>query len=120
MARLYRGMLHHPSTYSDPMDFNPDGFLPGEGLTNLAQYISAGLHLADASVWTCAAMSLAVFEISKVVENRVEITLEVDPVYGSGVRFDKLKAESWPKCSRKFGLSIYNCSHFVVSAALNF
>ena len=41
-----------------------------------------GLHLADASVWISAAMSLAVFDISKVVENGVEITPEVDPSSG--------------------------------------
>lgn len=42
-----------------------------------------GMHLADASVWLSAAMSLATFDISKVVENGVEITPEVDPSSGT-------------------------------------
>jgi hypothetical protein len=45
-----------------------------------------GLHLADASVWISAAMSLAVFEISKVVENGVDITPELDPM-SSTIRY---------------------------------
>ncbi|KAI6021240.1 hypothetical protein EDC04DRAFT_2733159 [Pisolithus marmoratus] len=89
-------MLHDPSMYPDPVEFNPNRFLPGGSnpvptdpcnicfgfgrrIMNLAHYIPTGVHLADASVWICAAMSLAVFEISKAVENGVEITLEVDP-----------------------------------------
>ncbi|KAI6109264.1 cytochrome P450 [Pisolithus croceorrhizus] len=87
------GMLHDPSTYSDPMEFNPDRFPPGEGKLlptdpynmcfGFGRRICPGMHLADASVWICVAMSLAVFEISKVVENGVEITPEVDPLSGT-------------------------------------
>jgi hypothetical protein len=43
----------------------------------------SGLHLADASAWLSTAMSLAVFDISKIVENGVEITPEVDPTSGT-------------------------------------
>jgi hypothetical protein len=42
-----------------------------------------GLHLADASIWISTVMSLAVFDISKVVENGVEITPDVDPLPGT-------------------------------------
>ncbi|KAI6098628.1 cytochrome P450 [Pisolithus croceorrhizus] len=95
------GMLHDPSTYSDPIEFNPDRFLPGEGKLpptdpynmcfGFGRRICPGqyclgaicMHLADASVWICVAMSLAVFEISKVVVNGVEITPEVDPLSGT-------------------------------------
>lgn len=42
-----------------------------------------GLHLADASIWISVAMSVAVFEVSKVVENGVEITPEIDPSTGT-------------------------------------
>jgi hypothetical protein len=42
-----------------------------------------GLHLADASIWISTAMSLAVFDISKVVEDGVEIIPQVDTIPGS-------------------------------------
>lgn len=42
-----------------------------------------GMHLADASVWISVAMSLAVFNVSKIVENGVEITPEIDPSSGT-------------------------------------
>ncbi|KAI6142730.1 cytochrome P450 [Pisolithus tinctorius] len=92
-GRLYRGMLHDPSIYPDPMEFNPNRFLPGEGKPlqtdprnicfGFGRRICPGLHLADASVWLTVAMSLAVFDISKVVENGVEITPEVDHSSGT-------------------------------------
>lgn len=87
------GMLHDPSIYPNPMEFNPNRFLPGEGKPlqtdprnicfGFGRRVCPGLHLADASVWLTVAMSLAVFEISKVVENGVEITPEVDPSSGT-------------------------------------
>jgi hypothetical protein len=41
------------------------------------------MHLADASVWISIAMSVAAFDVSKVVENGVEITPEIDPTTGT-------------------------------------
>jgi hypothetical protein len=52
-------------------------------LSDVACFHFTGLHLADASVWLSAVMALAVFNISKVVENGVEITPEVDPSSGT-------------------------------------
>jgi hypothetical protein len=48
----------------------------------LIAFYYKGLHLADASIWISAAMSLAVFDISKAVENGVEITPEYDVTSG--------------------------------------
>ncbi|KAG1840899.1 cytochrome P450 [Suillus tomentosus] len=86
-------MLNDPQTYSNPSEFNPERFLAKDGKEpeadprracfGFGRRLCPGLHLADASIWICAAMSLAVFDVSKVVENGVEITPEIDPSSGS-------------------------------------
>lgn len=86
-------MLHNPRTYANPSQFNPERFLGNDGKDpepeprtvcfGFGRRICPGLHLADASVWISAVMSLAVFDISKAVENGVEITPEVDPSTGT-------------------------------------
>ncbi|KAH7916689.1 cytochrome P450 [Hygrophoropsis aurantiaca] len=86
-------MLHDPRTYANPMEFEPARFLASAGKEpeidprticfGFGRRICPGLHLADASVWISCAMSLAAFDISKVVENGVEITPEVDPTSGT-------------------------------------
>ncbi|KAG1753726.1 cytochrome P450 [Suillus paluster] len=80
-------MLNDPRTYANPSEFNPERFLAKDGKEPETDprtiCFGFGLHLADASVWISAAMSLAAFDISKVVENGVEITPEVDPSSGT-------------------------------------
>ncbi|KAF8843183.1 cytochrome P450 [Paxillus ammoniavirescens] len=86
-------MLHDPRTYANPNEFNPDRFLARDGKEpetdprticfGFGRRICPGMHLADASVWISIAMSVAVFDISKVVENGVEITPEIDPTTGT-------------------------------------
>ncbi|KAG1855197.1 cytochrome P450 [Suillus subalutaceus] len=77
-------MLNNPRTYANPEQFNPERFLakngkepemePRTACFGFGRRICPGLHLADASIWISTAMTLAVFDISKVVENGVEIT----------------------------------------------
>ncbi|KAG2366904.1 cytochrome P450 [Suillus spraguei] len=86
-------MLNDPQTYANPSQFNPERFLDNNGKDpeldprticfGFGRRVCPALHFADASVWISAAMSLAVFDISKVVENGVEITPEVDPTSGT-------------------------------------
>ncbi|KAG6901874.1 hypothetical protein C0995_006998 [Termitomyces sp. Mi166 len=95
-----RGLLHDPEVYPDPHKFNPERFIvtedkpgetdprnvcfgfgrricPGIVVPNKPQTsfadLTSGMHLADASVFISCAMSLAVFDISKSVENGVII-----------------------------------------------
>ncbi|KAG1889792.1 cytochrome P450 [Suillus fuscotomentosus] len=85
-------MLNDPQTYVNPSEFNHERFLAKDGeepetdprtlCFGFGRRLCPGLHLADASIWLTAAMSLAVFDVSKVVENGVEITPEIDPSSG--------------------------------------
>ncbi|KAG2070224.1 cytochrome P450 [Suillus decipiens] len=86
-------MLNDLQTYANSSQFNPERFLDNNGKDpeldprticfGFGRRFCPGLHLADASVWISAAMSLAVFDISKVIENGVLITPEVDPTSGT-------------------------------------
>ncbi|KAG1854090.1 P-loop containing nucleoside triphosphate hydrolase protein [Suillus tomentosus] len=85
-------MLDDPQTYANPSQFNHERFLAKDGKEpeteprtmcfGFGRRICPGLHLVDVSIWISTAMSLAVFDISKVVENGVEITPEVEPLPG--------------------------------------
>ncbi|KAG1779292.1 cytochrome P450 [Suillus placidus] len=85
-------MLNDPETYANPSEFSPERFLAKDGKEpetdprafcfGFGRRICPGVHLADASIWISAVMSLAVLDVSKVVENGVEITPEVDPSSG--------------------------------------
>jgi len=86
-------MLRDPRRYSEPDEFKTERFLAREGKEaeidprticfGFGRRICPGMYLADASVWISVAMSVAVFDVSKVVENGVEITPEVDPSSGT-------------------------------------
>ncbi|KAG0702323.1 hypothetical protein DFH29DRAFT_504672 [Suillus ampliporus] len=86
-------MLNDPRTYANPSQFNPERFLAKDGKEpetepstisfGFGRRICPGLYLADASIWISTVMSLAVFDISKAVENGVEITPELEPSSGT-------------------------------------
>ncbi|KAG6845597.1 hypothetical protein H0H87_006650 [Tephrocybe sp. NHM501043] len=82
MANVW-GLMHDPEVYADPHTFNPDRFIATEGKSaepdprglcfGFGRRICPGMLLADSSVFILCAMSLAVFDISKTVENSVVI-----------------------------------------------
>jgi cytochrome P450 len=86
-------MLRDERLYPNPSEFNPDRYIPTEGKEpqqdprmmcfGFGRRICPGLNLADASLWISCAMSLAVFDIKKAVENGVEITPVVDSTPGT-------------------------------------
>lgn len=77
-------MLHDREIYPDPFTFNPDRHIataerpaqrdPRTICFGFGRRICPGMHLAEASLFSSIAMTLAVFDISKAVENGVEIT----------------------------------------------
>ncbi|KAJ3547603.1 hypothetical protein NM688_g5386 [Phlebia brevispora] len=73
------GFLHDPEVYENPSEFEPSRFIPKEGKLaapdareycfGFGRRICPGVHLADSSIWISCALSLAVFHISKTVED---------------------------------------------------
>ncbi|OAX35253.1 cytochrome P450 [Rhizopogon vinicolor AM-OR11-026] len=107
-------MLNDPRTYSNPSEFNPERFLANDGkgpeieprtiCFGFGRRICPGLHLADASVWLSAAMSLAVFDVSKVVENGVEIKPEFDSTSGTISHPKPFKCSIKPRSAKALAL----------------
>ncbi|KAF8551039.1 cytochrome P450 [Imleria badia] len=80
-------ILHDERTYSDPFEFKPERFFgdnpeprPGKACFGFGRRKCPGYFLGHSSVWLMCAQSLAVFDISKCVENGVEITPEFNLV----------------------------------------
>ncbi|KAN0088019.1 Cytochrome P450 [Tylopilus felleus] len=80
-------ILHDERTYSDPLEFKPERFFgdnpephPGNACFGFGRRKCPGYFLGHSSVWLMCAQSLAVFDISKGVENGVEITPEFNLV----------------------------------------
>ncbi|KAG2032312.1 cytochrome P450 [Suillus americanus] len=107
-------MLNDPRTYANPSQFNPERFLAKDGKEpeteprticfGFGRRICPGLYLAEASIWISAAMSLAVFDISKVIENGVEITPEVEPLTGGISHPKPFKCSIKPRSATALGL----------------
>ncbi|KAL4252232.1 cytochrome P450 family protein [Abortiporus biennis] len=83
-------MLHDPDTYHDPMTFKPERFLgenperdPRDVFFGFGRRICPGRFLADSSIFLSCAMSLAVFDIRKVIKGGKEITPVVDYTTGT-------------------------------------
>lgn len=84
----YRGMMHDPALYHDPLAFKPERFLGVDGqetetdphifVFGFGRRVCPGRILADTTVWLSVAKSLAVFQISKPVENGVEVDLKAE------------------------------------------
>ncbi|KAG2066224.1 cytochrome P450 [Suillus decipiens] len=114
-------MLNDPQIYANPSQFNPERFLDNNGKDpepeprticfGFGRRICPGLRLADASVWISTVMSLAVFDISKVVENGVEITPEIDPSSGSISHPKPFKCSIKPRSAKAVALIEQNVNY---------
>lgn len=83
-------ILRNPDTYSEPLHFKPERYLgeqpemdPRCAVFGFGRRICPGLNLAEASIFAVSAMALAVFDISKAVEDGVEITPKVEYTTGT-------------------------------------
>lgn len=82
-------LAHDPKVYDDPFTFKPERFIatgtrpaepdPRQVCFGFGRRICPGLHLADVSVFISCVLSLAVFDITKCVENGIV----VEPVHDS-------------------------------------
>ncbi|KAG2108532.1 cytochrome P450 [Suillus discolor] len=98
-------MMNDPKRYANPSQFNPERFLGKEPETDPRTIcFGFGRRICPASVWLSAVMSLAVFDISKAVENGIEITPEVDPLSGTISHPKPFKCSIKPRSSRAVAL----------------
>ncbi|KAG8217948.1 cytochrome P450 [Butyriboletus roseoflavus] len=68
-------MLRDERTYTDPLEFKPERFL-GDNPEPHPFNVCFGFYFAQSTIWLLCAQSLAAFDISKRVENGVEVTPE--------------------------------------------
>ncbi|KAG6915648.1 hypothetical protein DXG01_010612 [Tephrocybe rancida] len=83
LANLWN-MLHDPEVYPEPFEFQPERHIattekpaqrdPRTVCFGYGRRICPGMHLAETSLFSVIASSLAVFDVKKAVENGVEIT----------------------------------------------
>lgn len=83
LANVWK-FLHDPKVYSNPFEFDPSRFLgpnpekdPREVCFGFGRRVCPGPVLAQASLYITAAMSLAVFDISKKVDGNGNV---IEPV----------------------------------------
>jgi len=138
-------MLHDPEFYPDPFIFDPERHIPGPGKVvqrdprkvcfGFGRRVCPGMYLAEASLFSCFAMSLAVFDIEKATENGVPITpahentsgiIRLVPSFTTFIFYDRLmmkipatpnrsNASSSPALTRRFlsSLSLFKINILV-------
>ncbi|KAF9238241.1 cytochrome P450 [Melanogaster broomeanus] len=112
-------ILHDERTYTNPLEFRPERFLgehpeahPEKACFGFGRRLAAdeltprcaGYFLAHSALWLTCAQVLAAFDISKCVENGVEITPQYTPVGGVLINQAPFKCSIRPRSSEAEGL----------------
>ncbi|KAF9228227.1 cytochrome P450 [Gyrodon lividus] len=99
-------ILRDERTYTNPLEFRPERFLgdkpephPGNACFGFGRRRCPGYFLAHSSVWLMCAQVLAAFDISKYVDNGVEITPEFNLVGETIVHQAPFKCSIKPRSS---------------------
>ena len=87
---MFRFILSNPETYPDPDVFNPERFLgeeqqpnPREACFGWGKRSCPGAHLAESTIFICVTMALATLDVSRCVENGVELVPRYDVTEGT-------------------------------------
>ncbi|KIJ18483.1 hypothetical protein PAXINDRAFT_128630 [Paxillus involutus ATCC 200175] len=97
-------MLHDKETYPDPEVFNPERFLgdnvqpdPRNVCFGWGRRVCPGHHLADASIFISVAMSLATLDISRHVEDGIEVVPKHEVINGIVCHLKPFKCKITPR-----------------------
>ncbi|PFH46689.1 hypothetical protein AMATHDRAFT_69284 [Amanita thiersii Skay4041] len=116
-------MLHDPTIYPEPFSFRPERHIPSADGTTPAQRdprticfgfgrrVCPGMFLAEASLFLTVASSLALFSISKAVENGVEITPVHENTSGTISYPKPFKCAIKPRSSQTLSLLAEEATH---------
>ena len=91
---FYREFMRDPETYHDPLEFKPERFLgespeldPHEIVFGFGRRICPGKQLADSTMFSTIAKSLAVFDISKAKDTCGNVIEPVREYSGGIIRY---------------------------------
>ena len=90
-------MLNNPEVYPDPFKFDPERHIatpekpaqrdPRHACFGFARRICVGMQLAEASLWICIAMSLAVFDITPALDEAGKPIIPEHELTGGTIRY---------------------------------
>ncbi|KAF9050876.1 OrdA protein [Hymenopellis radicata] len=113
-------MLHDPAVYPDPMQFDPMRHIPNpdkevqrdprHACFGFGRRVCPGFHLAEASVYMLVAMSLAVFDVSPVIEDGVPVLPAHENTDGTISHQKPYKCNLQPRSERAVTLISRECA----------